>query len=616
MERRRSDRYETSLVVDLLERRGPVRALAVDVGRHGLFVRTQEPPAERILLKVLIHLEDGPIEVLASVMRRVLPGSPAAARLGPGAGLQFFALGPEARSRWERFVAGLRGEVQLPREQRRQIRYSASFLVKVRDLAALRELFTRDISEGGMFLPTPLLQPVGTEVSLLVVHPDSDQEFELVGAVARIQHGSPRGLGIRLNHLSDEQRVAFRRFVESGLSALRGAPRNDAPVEIGVDTSPGLAVGPPPEEAPTQLIEAAAAGELEEGSDWEELQLEEDADIILEGEVLEPIDPQEGGEAQVEVEHGGDASYLDVRFGPPPPAAVEPASDDSDDFEFDLIPGASAAAPIGPTSLDEALEAAGALADADALAPSRAMPRELVAQTFPERAPPLPASVAVVASDLAALRDAEQLLGSAAADGSGPHLTVEEPPFEGAAEIALEASDDDEGEELVLSTLAEGVAHEPPDASPHEPPRLSMAPPPPPGWGEAPPTAPAIPPPAVGARSPRELRIEIDAPAAPRGAPTEATLQAEIQRRPDAMDPRVQLCRLHLAAGRVEAAFAVADAAVKVHGRHPVALSLLARAAAAGGRWSDADAALRKARKAGHVGDEALGREIARALGK
>lgn len=210
-ERRRSDRYPAQLQVDIVERKGDRRVVTTDVGRHGIFVRMDDPPNERLLVQMKIHLADGPVPVLAVVARRV----------ATGAGLQFFVLAPDAKDKWDAYISTLRGDRPAAADQRATPRRLASFLVRMRDVSRLREVYTRDISDGGMFVSTPLLRPIGSEVSLVVVHPASDEEFELYGTVARIQEGPPKGMGIRLGGFEGEEREAFKRFIETGVAALR-----------------------------------------------------------------------------------------------------------------------------------------------------------------------------------------------------------------------------------------------------------------------------------------------------------------------------------------------------------------------------------------------------------
>lgn len=104
-ERRRTDRYPAELEVDVAVRKDDRRVLTRDVGRHGIFVRMDDPPDERLLVQLKIHLPDGPIPVLGMVVHRVPPER----GLPGGAGLQFFATPPDAKDRLDAYIATLRG---------------------------------------------------------------------------------------------------------------------------------------------------------------------------------------------------------------------------------------------------------------------------------------------------------------------------------------------------------------------------------------------------------------------------------------------------------------------------------------------------------------------------
>ncbi len=75
--------------------------------------------------------------------------------------------------------------------------------------------FGGDVSEGGLFVATYDLLPIGAKVSLTFWLPD-DVEVTVEGEVAWIRHPQPDrppGMGIRFSHLSAEARSAIERFV-------------------------------------------------------------------------------------------------------------------------------------------------------------------------------------------------------------------------------------------------------------------------------------------------------------------------------------------------------------------------------------------------------------------
>lgn len=75
----------------------------LDASYRGLFVRMEDPPPERQLVKLLVEMpDDKEFEVHAVVVRLVVDP------LGRcGVGLRFFALNGQDRTNWESFITSL-----------------------------------------------------------------------------------------------------------------------------------------------------------------------------------------------------------------------------------------------------------------------------------------------------------------------------------------------------------------------------------------------------------------------------------------------------------------------------------------------------------------------------
>jgi hypothetical protein len=221
-EQRRSKRFRTSLVVELKHGSKVQKVHTIDVSRHGLFVETPDPPSERFLVQLVIHLPEGPLPATAFVSRRVLDDG----QHVPGAGLQLFALAAASKTRWDQFVfslAGLENRLgQLAAEDRAKERSPnvATFLIKLRDTPRLAEFYEKNVRAGGLFMATPLIKESGADVALIIIHPISEQEFLLMGKVERVCRERPKGMEIKLDKLSDEEREAFKTFVRAGTNPL------------------------------------------------------------------------------------------------------------------------------------------------------------------------------------------------------------------------------------------------------------------------------------------------------------------------------------------------------------------------------------------------------------
>ncbi|NOZ85143.1 MAG: hypothetical protein GXP49_02545 [Deltaproteobacteria bacterium] len=133
-------------------------------------------------------------------------------------------------------------------------RFVASFMVRMKDRKSLKRFYTRDISAGGMFVKTPLLKKKHSKVELVILHPETDDEFRLAGTVVRIQDGSDgkqKGLAIRFDDLDSKIEKALSDFIGKGLSHIE--KESSQLKEIADDLRESLKKGKP------DSIEARAA---------------------------------------------------------------------------------------------------------------------------------------------------------------------------------------------------------------------------------------------------------------------------------------------------------------------------------------------------------------------
>jgi Tfp pilus assembly protein PilZ len=141
-------------------------------------------------------------------------------------------------------------------------RRPAKFNVTLRPdgIAALQQFEIKDISEGGTFVLTPTLIPLGSRVNLRLVHPQSGETFQIAGLVARAVDSldeSEKGIGIKFD-VDTLDRRAWAEFVGRlapvpqelppsippppvpGVRVLRTptAPPPDPPILLGSDEAP------------------------------------------------------------------------------------------------------------------------------------------------------------------------------------------------------------------------------------------------------------------------------------------------------------------------------------------------------------------------------------------
>lgn len=262
-DQRRFPRYTTEIPV-LLHRRGAdLTVTTADVSRHGAFLRTTEHLPLRQLVQVRFRCPGvGDVEAMCMVARLVGADHPR----GPGAGVDMFALSKEAKNAWERFIAELRARdtfasvpaapvVGLPRtstpfarvlpqavgteappappsgapvaasvdEHGRAQAPGSVVMMRFPDVTTLRYFLATDLERGGTFLYTPLVKEVGQKVDVVMLHPETDDEFHLEGTVIRrVISGPPegRGLGIFFKALTPALREQLEDFAAGGIEVV------------------------------------------------------------------------------------------------------------------------------------------------------------------------------------------------------------------------------------------------------------------------------------------------------------------------------------------------------------------------------------------------------------
>ena len=141
----------------------------------------------------------------------------------------------EKRLRWWRvFLDKLTGKhadhegVGPRRREAERYKYEAKLAVKCASWPDVLDLFTGDISETGMFIPTARDAMVGDRIELDIELPDGSA-FPLVGTVVNVldqakaaEYRKPPGLGVQLDPMDD---TTSKRFAE-----LIVAARSDQPV--------------------------------------------------------------------------------------------------------------------------------------------------------------------------------------------------------------------------------------------------------------------------------------------------------------------------------------------------------------------------------------------------
>lgn len=174
-----------------------------------------DPPSERHLVQVVLHLPDGPLHAAATVAR-ALPSR--------GVGLDLFALSAESKRRWDAFVALAQQQGSMPSSlptpssnaPPNPVSQRPAFLVRLLSTERLREYFRNHVAVGGTVLFTPVLPPGGSLIDLIVVHPHTQAEYALAARIQRVVTTAPKHLELIFLDVNLER---FARYIEEGVAS-------------------------------------------------------------------------------------------------------------------------------------------------------------------------------------------------------------------------------------------------------------------------------------------------------------------------------------------------------------------------------------------------------------
>lgn len=120
-------------------------------------------------------------------------------------------------------------------ERRSFPRKPFTFMVKLKDRKSMRELLSKDISLGGMFIQTTETRQRGDQVNVMMVHPWTNQNFGLDSVVKRIEQsdkGAMKGIGVEFVNMNDDLRDSLLTYIESGYKIEKSDP--DSPIEADI----------------------------------------------------------------------------------------------------------------------------------------------------------------------------------------------------------------------------------------------------------------------------------------------------------------------------------------------------------------------------------------------
>ncbi len=231
-ERRASKRYEFSLPATFRDGQKEIEGTVTSVGRHGVFIHTETPrrQGELFQLNLTVPSLDGGearnVRVMAVAAWAIRdPQASEAGRL-PGMGVKFFMMAAEEKCKWDHFYLSLQRR-DVPEQDWRRVICTLGgpmkFYVRPRDFLQLFRFQKHSMASGRYFLRSPLLVDEGKHVQVILIHPESKEEFPLTGKVMSLQADGPealRGMRIAWCNVLHSTHQDFQRFVIDGVHPI------------------------------------------------------------------------------------------------------------------------------------------------------------------------------------------------------------------------------------------------------------------------------------------------------------------------------------------------------------------------------------------------------------
>jgi type IV pilus assembly protein PilZ len=199
---------------------------AKNISKGGIFIKSNNPLPPQTIIEIKIFLPDDkePLDVVGEVVHIIEPEIAQQRGWDPGMGVHFVDYDEEMFKRLEKYIDSQADEKpQAKVDRRRHQRTTTRMKVKFPDLTTLLENYAKDISQGGIFIPTTDPKPVGVTITLTLVHPENGEEVEINGEVVRVvtekeakEHKDRKlvpGMGIKFVNLEHDQQLSLEQFL-------------------------------------------------------------------------------------------------------------------------------------------------------------------------------------------------------------------------------------------------------------------------------------------------------------------------------------------------------------------------------------------------------------------
>jgi len=202
------------------------REYTKNISKGGIFIKSDNPLPPQTVLEIKLFLPGvkDPIDSVGEVVHTIDPELAKDRGWECGMGIHFIDFADAVQDKLDKYVDVQANEKpEIKSDRRKHPRSTIRMKVKFPDLTTLLENYAKDISEGGIFIPTTDPKPVGVTINLTLIHPETKEEIELDGEVVRsVSEREAReqkakkltpGMGIKFVNLDRRQQNALEKFL-------------------------------------------------------------------------------------------------------------------------------------------------------------------------------------------------------------------------------------------------------------------------------------------------------------------------------------------------------------------------------------------------------------------
>ena len=203
---------------------------AYNISKGGIFFRTTAKYNLREVVEIILAIPEEQGEVLAlGEVVQVVPVEMSTEQSPAGVGIHILDLKEDDLEKIEKFVNSKLKHEAGPVVRRGNMRIQARLPVKFESRDKLIEEYANNISRGGIFVATSELKQIGEQITMILMHPDNQQELLLKGVVVHLVNEEdtkrfkiPMGMGIRFIDLDPYVASQIDEFIKSETTRTAG----------------------------------------------------------------------------------------------------------------------------------------------------------------------------------------------------------------------------------------------------------------------------------------------------------------------------------------------------------------------------------------------------------